>query len=497
MKRLGLFGFVAVLATASSLVAQDKPTFDLTLSGGLACGGTMERVAPGGGAVASDPVDLDCVLITSSNPGESGAQGWSISVGSENLDIVGITTDGTVGADNTAGGLRNTGFEKSELTSGAGNEGAVSAVVLSFTMPITLAAEGEAVIAKVSVQGGDFPEGPAGTTGSARVFFVNGRQGAGQPVDNNITWTGATVVPSLGECAIDLATIEAPPLCPNPDVTSGLQIIVQAEATGEVADLFAGSVSNPDGNDELPAVIEVAPGPATVYGAIVSQSENGVQGWSLSVAGEFTSVSTDGTVGADASMGGLRNTGFEKSELVDPAKNGQGPGAVSAVVLSFTMPITLLPSGTATVIALNVDGALGDTRQIRWNDGLQGIGQPVDNVATVAGGTVKYFCAQGADVVFAAPPTRFVAVGDSNDDGRMDIADPIWILNALFRAGPTTSCEAASDANSDGMVDSSDAIYIINYLWLSGPAPAGAGGCVEIDPNDPGSVACAENSSSC
>src|SRR5262249_39099417 len=91
-------------------------------------------------------------LTTKKNGSPDGAQGWSIGVRAAGGKIVDATVSGTAGADVTAGGLRTGGFEKTELTVGPGNEGAVSSVVLSFDHPVTLEANGTAEILKLSVE---------------------------------------------------------------------------------------------------------------------------------------------------------------------------------------------------------------------------------------------------------------------------------------------------------------------------------------------------------
>ncbi|MBI4601767.1 MAG: hypothetical protein HY721_07385 [Planctomycetes bacterium] len=61
--------------------------------------------------------------------------------------------------------------------------------------------------------------------------------------------------------------------------------------------------------------------------------------------------------------------------------------------------------------------------------------------------------------------------GDSNGDGDLDFADPVWTLLALFRSGLEPGCEDAADANDDGRIDVSDPIHALRYLFLGGPAP--------------------------
>ena len=61
--------------------------------------------------------------------------------------------------------------------------------------------------------------------------------------------------------------------------------------------------------------------------------------------------------------------------------------------------------------------------------------------------------------------------GNANDDSKVNIADPVWIISELFRMGPAAVCKSASDANDDGQVDQTDAMYLIMYNFEMGPPP--------------------------
>jgi hypothetical protein len=62
--------------------------------------------------------------------------------------------------------------------------------------------------------------------------------------------------------------------------------------------------------------------------------------------------------------------------------------------------------------------------------------------------------------------------GDSNDDAKLDIADPIYTLNWLFlESRPAPPCAAAADSNADGLVNISDPSHSLNHLFVGGPAP--------------------------
>lgn len=60
--------------------------------------------------------------------------------------------------------------------------------------------------------------------------------------------------------------------------------------------------------------------------------------------------------------------------------------------------------------------------------------------------------------------------GDTNNDGKVDISDGIFLLNHLFLGGERWVCDPAANANDDGSTDLSDAVYVFNHLFLGGPA---------------------------
>ena len=62
--------------------------------------------------------------------------------------------------------------------------------------------------------------------------------------------------------------------------------------------------------------------------------------------------------------------------------------------------------------------------------------------------------------------------GDANDDGLVNLADGVFLLNELFQGGAQGTCFAAKDANADEAVDAADAIFIFNALFLDGPPPS-------------------------
>jgi hypothetical protein len=497
--------FVLAFGLAGVCNAGDGgPSFDLSFAG------PTEVFGGEGEALSYDAVGS---MTPGGDLAGSGAQGWSLSCTASPGVIVAITTDGTAAADVSAGGLRNTGFEVSELTDSAragsdcdGSDGAVSAVVLSFVMNITLSTDEATDIVIVTVE----CIAPAeATSADSTVSFTDGCQGAGQPVDNRITHQGNTIIPGLGSSTTLCSGARVPVDCPEEG-----QVCVSFSDGAAQAESDAPTIVRYNDLDVDPTYsvdVETTPGDTaskTLYANIDSNAaDTGVQGWSLSASvsgGNLTGATTEGSVAADVSMGGKRNTGFEVTELVDPdmeptsgPKAGQGPqgqGVVSAVVLSFVMNITLNGTGSATALCITVESseAQGDdtqTASVVWSNGNQGAGQPVNTVMTIAGNTVTPQACQNATINFGPLLADVYVRCDPNADGKTDIADGVWIVNELFRAGPASSCADSSDCNGDGLRDLSDATYTLAYRFTGGAAPpAPFEECGSVDPDSSGEV---------
>ncbi|MBN1441910.1 MAG: hypothetical protein JXA90_04325, partial [Planctomycetes bacterium] len=138
-----------------------------------------------------------------------------------NLTIVDATVAGTAAAPVDEGGLRDGGFELIELTdnteeggSGAcvGRAGAISGIVLDFRQPdedpARLPHGAPSDILALTVEAVIPPEGDA----LASLVFVDGCQGNGQPVSNNVSWNTVTNLPTL--TAKDITLGVPPPEIP-------------------------------------------------------------------------------------------------------------------------------------------------------------------------------------------------------------------------------------------------------------------------------------------
>jgi hypothetical protein len=75
-----------------------------------------------------------------------------------------------------------------------------------------------------------------------------------------------------------------------------------------------------------------------------------------------------------------------------------------------------------------------------------------------------------------------------NEDGVLDLSDPVALLFHLF-AGRELSCLDSADVNDDGALDVSDALYLLDYLFKQGPPPAAPQSPCGVDPT-PDSLGC-------
>ncbi len=59
--------------------------------------------------------------------------------------------------------------------------------------------------------------------------------------------------------------------------------------------------------------------------------------------------------------------------------------------------------------------------------------------------------------------------GNANNDGSINIADPIFTLEYLFSMGSDIPCFDAADANNDSSVNIADAVFTLGFLFSMGP----------------------------
>lgn len=89
-----------------------------------------------------------------------------------------------------------------------------------------------------------------------------------------------------------------------------------------------------------------------------------------------------------------------------------------------------------------------------------------------------------------SPLAPFVR-GDCDQDGAVNIADAIRVLEELFIANtPLLGCQDACDANDDGSLNIADPIRILSFLFSAGPPPAPPHPSCGVDPTTSDPLGC-------
>ncbi|MEM7264206.1 MAG: choice-of-anchor D domain-containing protein, partial [Planctomycetota bacterium] len=153
----------------------------------------IESPATVAGTGATRSFTARATLRLESVPEGLGVQAWSIGLRANGAQITGASVDDTVAADRGVNpeGLREEGFEFTELTSGPDNEGVVSAVVLSFTRPNKLPEDVDNYVLDVEL------EAPAPASGCETVSleYAEGLRGTGEPVEVKVILEGDSYRP--------------------------------------------------------------------------------------------------------------------------------------------------------------------------------------------------------------------------------------------------------------------------------------------------------------
>jgi len=115
---------------------------------------------------------------------------------------------------------------------------------------------------------------------------------------------------------------------------------------------------------------------------------------------------------------------------------------------------------------IQVVAAPGTTRNVELElaDGLGA--PPIRNLFVIENQSVQPVKQNGRLQIVADRP--FLR-GDVNEDGRLDISDPIAQGEWLFLDSREVECQKAGDADDDGDTDLADMVYVLRYLFNRGP----------------------------
>ncbi len=409
----------------------------------------------------------DAVKVTAgATARKAGIQGWSFGVKHDPavLDLEAATFDGTDGAALFSGGFKTVTIIE---TKGV-KVGYIEAIILSFTQPIEAPVSDFFSMSigsyKVKATACDGKSGDQTTKVdyAHRELAVPGSP----PVDVNLTVGGIALGPDEG---VKTTGTDVVVKCEGTPPPEGLALSFDKSDT----DLIADKVDTHDLQVHL------------ANNATSGKSE--AQGWSYGIQLDVDELEVvKGEPGADSKkLNGGKGPDFVNYNLADQSADGKIKGVTVGGVIELDQPGTEVLSVAAGAkkhldsIQLRskkeiAEGGASRKTTVKFTDKLGG-DRPLEVLIVIAGeGIVPDFTDTKEITLLpkgAVAAPKFIR-GDANNDARVDIADGIWIINALFYGGTATSCKPAADANDDGKRDLTDAMYIFQFQLQPGATPA-------------------------
>lgn len=411
-----IFVSVSMGGLSGSAFAQD-PNFTLRFAAGV--GGPL-----GGTATTTTILDFPAAPIN--------LAGWSFGVCHDvnafnPIDAVLGTTSQTIDGGSPPAFVQINVIRNGEEEMGF-TPGVNIGLVISFLglNPLTPGSNYELLDVSYDLIG---PEGPA------TLEYCGTTQGAADPVDVVLTEEGGagSTVPVQIVGSIDIGGFVPPVLRVASDLTIDAAADVSVTLDHETSDVYGFSFGLVHDNDvvNLTGIVEgAATANADFFGVDIDPADPGV----------------GGTVGCVLSLsGGV--TAFIPATTDSEVAVFQYAAAAGAVAddtsaLTFTDTLSAAPGAPPVLLQIStgVEGLTPDT-----TDGLITV-----TGATGGGGFRR---------------------GDTNNDGGLDVADAVFLLNFLFvPASDLPACDSATDVNDDGMADVADSVFLLNFLFV--PASA-------------------------
>ncbi len=150
------------------------------------------------------------------------------------------------------------------------------------------------------------------------------------------------------------------------------------------------------------------------------------------------------------------------------------------VVITDTLPTGL--TGEFYTVQLASSGGTGTKIWSDKNDNLSGSGLTLSATGLLSGtvitaGTYNFTSLVQDNISAADEKPLAVTIdqsyvcGDANGDETVNIADAIYIINYVFKAGPMPDPSESGDVNNDDSTNIGDAVYLVNYVFNAGIAP--------------------------
>ena len=444
-------------------VFNSPPLDNLIVQGGLSIG-VAEGLVLNDATVTINPPPPDSILIEDSSATSDGlaigdarillsnssgpVQGFVVAVahGAEELTLQEITLSGTVTEEVGAE------FEVSNLYSNGGTIG----VVLDFQPPFdgqTIAIGVDNHIATYRYSCNQIiylPENDLVTP----LTLINGFIG-NPPLENVIVVGGLSLFPSLQSGSFTCQAIEPPP-------EDDTIITAQTEFDEEVGNY-------------------AYHGQTGLLRFYYSDPEDEIQGLTITVCYDCDLTLEEGTFTLEGSI--VQSVGAEyiNHQVDDDCSDGETGELILAILLDALPPFEgqTLPPTDENLLIGTINVTVDDTaecnelQEINFCDNINGNGSVyLYNNVVIDYRSVQDF--ERIDTSVFVVPQEIFQRGDCNSDDKVDLADVATGIGAQFSGLPIL-CSDACDSNDDGIINLADSVFVLNWLFKFGDSPPDPG----------------------
>ncbi len=232
------------------------------------------------------------------------------------------------------------------------------------------------------------------------------------------------------------------------------------------------------GQDLYTPETRIQPGGVEKFSFFFIDPSSNIQGFTITACFEAPLVALPGTFSIEDTV--LEDVGAEyiEQQVDNLDDDGDGREIIIGILVDFlppfdgqTIPPSFLPQelGNFEFFAPE-DVDCFECYTIEFCNNINGNGNvSLSNIAVIGNQSVTPSMTHPGQV--CVPATAFFIRGDSNNDGLVDVADPIYTLSYLFTNGPDPGCMDAADADDDGFFNITDAVFTLYYVFGIGIAP--------------------------
>ncbi|HIA27290.1 MAG TPA: hypothetical protein EYN79_04095 [Planctomycetes bacterium] len=291
---------------------------------------------------------------------------------------------------------------------------------------------------------------------TSTVSFADGQLG-GPLLDNVLVVAGLSISPGLENGTLTRLAVDPPPVHDTA--------------------FYIGQIDFPDTGTQGG---QGFPGMAIEFCFFYTDPTDNIQGVQIAVCYDDLEF-LDGTFTIEGSIADELGAEFVNYQIDNDETDGDGREFLLGILMDALppfenqqLPPTSEPLLIGCVQAEVLGGAVcGDTFSVDFCDGINGNGMVlINNLVVIDYQSIENFERFGA--TYEIIPVPSFRRGDCNTDERVDLADAATVIASQFQGFPV-ECDDACDSNDDGTINLADSVYLLNFLFQFGDLPPDPG----------------------